>query len=291
MMLDWAFSFLLQLVIVILLWWVARRSANARMLWTLLAAGWTLNFLGNLAWGVHDVFANEALSVFTWIDGLYLARYALLFLAFLHYPTQVTNRRWVDLTAVVSAATAVVWLWPSRLALAYVEDTHLYILGGMLYPILDAALTYVALLAWVRVTNRSKNALGILSLAIAAYGVANWINFGVRVVSLETSPSLAALFWPLSDILTGVAALYALRQETSLPSTEARPTSQVWIFDKTPYLASILTVGLTVYDLVRSGEVDPVLIACAVATLGTAGFRRWGGQGGDAETAQRADLL
>jgi hypothetical protein len=54
------------------------------------------------------------------------------------------------------------------------------------------------------------NSVFILTLSMVAYGTANWINFGVRMVYLKTVSSAADLFWVVADVLMGLAALRAL---------------------------------------------------------------------------------
>jgi hypothetical protein len=206
MMLDVALAFLLKLVVVGLLGWAARQSADAQRFWALLAAAWTLNLSGDVIWGVYEMLSEESLPVFTWIDGLYIARYVLLFLALWRYSNRTDRRQWIGLLATVLAATAMTW-WGG---LESSDEGALFFLGKALYPILDAALVYAALVAWAHVpTVRLRNALSLFTLALVVYGIANWINF--RVAASGVSSGQADFFWPLSDVLTGLVVLYSAR--------------------------------------------------------------------------------
>jgi len=84
-------------------------------------------------------------------------------------------------------------------------------LSGVVYAVLDLGLIYVALAAWWREpAGGLRNALGLLSLALVAYGIANWLNFFGQAIPSDTAAYLAAFFWPLSDILTGAGVLHLL---------------------------------------------------------------------------------
>ena len=90
-------------------------------------------------------------------------------------------------------------------------------LGVAIYPILDAALVYTAWIRWRQdVATALKQAVLVLTLAMLVYGVANWINFGVRMVSLDAESAPATLAWALSDGLVVVAIVCFLRQRDEL---------------------------------------------------------------------------
>jgi hypothetical protein len=144
------------------------------------------------------------------VDGFYVARYGLLLAAFWRYPSRASQSRWWQLVSVLLVATFLTWLLLFRPNPQASEDSLLLFLGGALYPALDVVLLYAALGSRMRATGRMRDALTFLALALVVYGVANWINFGVRVASFEASSSLTGLFWPLSDILSGLGVLWAL---------------------------------------------------------------------------------
>jgi len=109
---------------------------------------------------------------------------------------------------VVLAATAIVWLVLFRPGLGAEEITPAHLvdfLTAACYPILDATILYAALWAWACARGDERSALLLLALAMVAYGAANWFNFR-SVLSLAPPSALPGLFWPLSDILAGVAA-------------------------------------------------------------------------------------
>jgi hypothetical protein len=274
LMLDYAASFLFNFVVTGTLWWASRQSeGDARSFWRWLAWGWMLNIAGNLAWAAHDFFVGESLAILSWIDGFYIARYLLVFWAFWRYPYRTMRARWVLYVTLLAAATALVWMMLFRPVMATVTQPLLYFFGGALYPIMDVVLVYVALTAWTySADDRMRTVLRWLVLAMAAYGVANWINFGVRSVSLDVSSLVAGLFWLLADVGTGVAALSATGRPAPVLTQSFASTSSttlVWI----PSLAAFLTMGLLVIDWIIRCTVDVMLLVCAVIAVAAAAYR------------------
>lgn len=221
MMLDALFGSLLIFVVVGLLWQAGRRSSGARAFWWLLAAGWGVGLLGNIAWGVYEVATGRDLPYLSAVDLMYLARYVLVFLAFWRYPRRVLPWRWAGAVAVALTATALIWFALFRPA-SGAEITPARLLDFLLaasYPVLDAMVLYAALWAWACAPGAERTALALLVLAMVAYGVANWLNFrsvlslAPPAVPLWAQPSL---FWPLSDILAGVAAGYVFWHQTGM---------------------------------------------------------------------------
>jgi hypothetical protein len=312
MMVDFAASFLLNVTVMGLLWYAARASvgrpaanvegrasvgrpsvnkgrcasvgrpaANVegandgdvalRRFWRALAIAWALNIAGNVAWGIHDVMTSEPLGIFTWIDGLYLARYALIGWALWHYPRE--PRCWTDVATVMLIATALIWATLFRVMLPSIpRRPALYFMGGALYPILDAALIYAALLTWLRLDARAwvRRAVGLFALAMLVYGAANWINFTVRAIALEASSQVAAFFWLLADGLTGGAAFliaeFGSLGDRSPPAGQGASTVR-WT-SYVPYIASVLVLGIMLVDWIVRSAPDWMLITCTVATIG-----------------------
>lgn len=216
MMLDVASSFLLNLVVTGLLWRASRQSTDAGLFWRLLAVGWGLNLVGNVAWGVYDAVTGGSLPPLSWLDVIYVTRYALVMVAFWRFAGQAAVRRWVGLIAFVLAAVAVTWLGLLRPPLASVAFTtpFLYDFAGVgIYILLDFALLYLALAAWTCAAGRWRGIIGLLTLAVTLYGAANLINVYIRLDLPETTAFLTGLLWPLSDALTGLAAVRALQWE------------------------------------------------------------------------------
>ena len=148
----------------------------------------------------------------------------------------------------------------------------LYFMGGALYPILDATLIYAALITWLRVEAGPwiKNAVALFALAMLLYGAANWINFTVRAIALDASSDLAALFWLLADVVTGLAAFLVAEFRAS-PVQSASPTGWPMSLRWTayvPYVASVLVLGIMITDWIRSRSLDWMLITCTIVTLG-----------------------
>lgn len=267
MMLDVGASFLLNLVVTGLLWHESHRSSEAKVFWRLLALGWGSNLLGNIAWGVYDMATGSSLPPLSWFDLLYLARYALV-MAALWRCVGRADRRWVTWVAFVVAAAAVAWLALFRPTLATV--THLPDFAGVaVYIVLDVGLLYLATLAWARAEQGWRLVTGLIALAVVFYSLANLINFSVRLGLPERTAFLTGLLWPLSDVLTGLAAVYALwRSPRGLAVEGPRELTGVL------YLSGAVTAGLAVGDLIaRRGQLDPVLVICAAIVLGLTAYR------------------
>jgi len=207
---DMGLSSLLGLWVAGLLGWAARRSQDAKLFWKLLCGAWIVALLGNVAWGAYEVLTGKTLPIFSLVDAFYVSRYGLLLAAFWRYPSRTNRNRWWQLVSVLLVATFLTWLLLFRPNPQAADDSLLIFLGGALYPALDVVLLYAALGSRMRATGRMRGALTFLALALVLYGVANWINFGVRVASFEASSSLTGFFWPLSDILSGLGALWVL---------------------------------------------------------------------------------
>lgn len=211
-MMDRALYFLLDLLLIVSLWWVARQSTGTGNFWTLMAAGWTSNLVGNTIWGVYNMRANKKLPTLSPVDVLYVARYILVLVAFWLYPTTMPTWQWASMigfTLVIAAAT-----WPRlfRPISKSTKDPLHYLLGRAIYPILDITIVCAAILSWTRAaTNDWRAITGLFIIGLAAYGVANWLNFRDRAASLAVLKNRAAFFWPLAAIFAGLATLCATR--------------------------------------------------------------------------------
>ncbi len=244
----------------------------ARGFWRALAIAWTLNIAGNIAWGVHDILTAERLGIFTWIDGIYLARYAMIGWALWHYPRE--PERWTDYAAVTLVATMCIWATLFRVMRPSIPQRPFwYFMGGALYPILDTALIYAALMAWLRIGAGAgiKRSMGLFALAMFVYGAANWINFTVRAIALDASSDWAAFFWLLADGFTGLAAFLVVvfRPVPEQKRGSGRSLSVRWTA-YIPYVASVLALGIMVVDWIVRAALDGVLIVCTIAILGIA---------------------
>jgi len=207
-----AAAFVLGLSVTALLWWTARQHRRDRLYWGLLAAGWTVGLVISVAWGVYQVAVGHALPGGAWFGELYVVRYCLVMAAFGRCLSPWTGRRWAGLAGIALLALAVTWcglLWPTwAVTKAPLSDLLTY----ALYPFLDVMV--VALAVWAArvegVAGSRQHAIGLLLLAMIAYGTADWINLLVRGASYDALSALPAFFWALSDMLAGLAALRAL---------------------------------------------------------------------------------
>jgi hypothetical protein len=207
MMLDTILAFLLGALVTGLLWWAAYQALHPRRLWTWLAAAWTVGLLLNVAWEIYELASGQLLPRISVIGSLYLVRYVLVLVAFWQGLDIPARRQWGRLLVVLVAATAVV-LAAFFLSAPASRWTALW-LAAAIYPVLDVGLLYLALEAWLQEpAGRLRKALGLVTLALIAYGAANWFNFFGQVLDLDPVTGLAALFWPLCDILIGIAVLY-----------------------------------------------------------------------------------
>ena len=150
---------------------------------------------------------------------------------------------------------------------------------GATYPILDAAPITLGLLAWAHAEqDRSRCAVGLVTLAMISYGAAKWLNFASPLSSAAAS-NLPGFFWPLSDVLASLAAWVVVWRRTPSVGITARQTALTRWVERVPCLAGLGTAGLTAGDLIlRGGRVDPVPIVCATIALGALGYRLWRGQ-------------
>ncbi len=211
MMLDTLFSFLLGLFVTALLWWKSAQEGPLALFWRLLASGWTIALVANVAWGVYELATGRTLPYISLLDVLYLARYALLFVAFIRVLGIPGGRQWLNLITVLAAAFALALGLYFASAPAAHQSSTLY-MAGAVYPILDMGLVYLALEGWMQSPDDLRRpVLGVLALALMSYGTANWLNAYGHLIEWTAISGLATLFWPISDILTAVAALDLLR--------------------------------------------------------------------------------
>ncbi len=208
-----AIGYPLNVVLIVALFWSAIRFKDARRFWGLLAAAWTVGFLGNVVWVIHDVVTGRVLPNFSPVDLFYLARYALVAMALWRAPRPLPRRRLLETLAVVALAMAAGWPTIFRPAWETTGRSWGHLIGGAIYPILDAGIIYLALIRWRTVEAPGyRAALAWLFWGLISYGVANWINFSSRVIAFESFVLGATIFWLLSDILTGAALVSYARQ-------------------------------------------------------------------------------
>ncbi|MBN1956541.1 MAG: hypothetical protein JW900_16040 [Anaerolineae bacterium] len=201
-----AVSFFFALVLTGLLWWIAYRDAVTRRFWGLLAAAWTVSIIANVGWGIYNAMGGEGQP--GWTDLFYLTRYLLVLLAFWLYPAPWSWRRWAELAIALLATALLLWLGFIRPIWATTPANDLvHVVGGAIYPALDVGLLYAAWYRWrTRPTIRWRNVMVGMLMALLAYSLANWVNYGMLITAPEAESILPDIFWFLSDVLTAIAA-------------------------------------------------------------------------------------
>lgn len=203
-------GYLFSLVVLALLWRKASRPSDARYFWTLLAAAWTLNLLGNIAWILHDVLTGNPLDTFSFVDLFYVLRYGVIGCALWLYPTSLARRDGLWVAGIMLAAILVAGGGYFDPAIAFRGEEGSGFLGLAMYMILDVG---IVTLAWLRVravqqSAWSRQALLLFSVMVS-YGIANTINLAEYVL-LRTSGGVPQnLFWILSDVLLLVLVISA----------------------------------------------------------------------------------
>jgi hypothetical protein len=193
-------SFFVSLLVVAGLWRAAAKAPENRPFWGLLALGFSLNLIADLAWGI--LFLIDPDLWLNWIDYLYVGRYLLVFLAFWRYPKPWHWQKWLATLACILWGLVLLWL---LVTLPVKHFDLAYARAGMIFPVLDAGILYAALFRWQTVKTRLKPALLWLGLAQFAYGMANWFNYSVRIKDPAADSLAALILWLLSSIFTGVA--------------------------------------------------------------------------------------
>lgn len=193
-------GYIFSLVVLVLLWRNAFRQSEARHVWQLLAAAWTLGMLGSIAWIVHDLVTGTELDTLSVIDLFYISRYVLLGCTLWLYPAPLPRRAAFWMGGTMLATGLVVWAVYFNPAMALRGGDWTGFLGLALYPVLDAG---ILALAWLRVRATQGSAWGrtafLLFCTMASYGVANTINLTEYVFS-RTGGVLQNVFWILTDV-------------------------------------------------------------------------------------------
>lgn len=221
-MVDIASGFLLTLVTLGTLWWTFTRASSLRHFWRLIAIAWTLNVLGNVAWGVYEMVTGASLGIFSWIDVLYLLRYGVILAAFALTPRPWERQTWVVLAGVTLILGIAVWFGLYRPLRSAFDTPLLHFLGGAFYPILDGALLFAAFQTWSALeTPVARQSVALLTVGLLTYGIANVFNFQARGVDPDATSLAAAIGWLLTDIFTGLGALHAstTSDRANIPST------------------------------------------------------------------------
>jgi hypothetical protein len=201
-------GYIFLLVILALLWRKALQPSDLRPFWRLLAAAWTMNLLGNIAWIVHDLVTGTELDTLSIVDVFYILRYVLIGYALWLYPRSLVRQSWLWVAGTMLMVGIIVWTVYYNPAMALRGGDWTGFLGLALYPVLDAG---IIALAWLRVRAAGDSAWSryaiLLFCATLSYGIANTINLSEYVFSLDSSGIVQNLFWTLTDILMLVMLL------------------------------------------------------------------------------------
>jgi len=201
-------SYFINLLVLIGLWWVTLKASDFRRLWRLLALAGTLGYIADLTWGA--IFALELDIWLDWIDYLYIARYVLVFLAFLIYPQLWGWRIWLGVLVSILVGWLLIWLLLARPAQ---NPDPSYVWAGMIFPVMDVGILFAAVYRWRASESVLQSTWMWLSLAMLSYGAANWFNYSVRVTNPDADSLPALILWPLSTILTAVAIWRFIKRE------------------------------------------------------------------------------
>lgn len=211
-------SFLLSLLVAGGLWWLTWRFPAARRFWGPLAAGETVALVASLGWGIYGVLGGEGQPA--WTDLCYVARYLLVFAAFWFFPAAAAGRRWLELLVAMAAAALVLWFGYIRPAVSAGYLARADGLGLLLYPTLDIGILYTVWMRWRSPQGPPRGTMPWLALAALAYAIANWINSGAMLASLEAETALPDVFWFLSTVFTAVAVWVCRSCREGFPTAE-----------------------------------------------------------------------
>lgn len=220
-LLDRALSFFISLMVTLVLWRSAHLQIYPRRFWAFLASAWFIGLLGNIAWALYEVLSGESLPRISLVGLFYVTRYLLIGLAYWRCLLVPRGRQWASLAVAMALAAAILVATlflsapPSRLSASAVV--------GVLYPVLDAGLIYIALQSWKREpSGPQRNTLGLVTLSMLAFGVANTLNLLGQTLEVDSLVILTGLFWPLSDVLTGAGVSHLV---LTTPPSERLPTT------------------------------------------------------------------
>jgi len=206
-----AVTFLIGLVVLVLLWWAARHPGEYRPFWTWVAAGWTINWLGSLAWGLYEAIAGKDLPLFSLIDAFYLGRYLLVGWAIWRFPQALPGRRLSSMALTMAAATLIAWMAFDQTQAVF-EQPVVYLLAVATYPVLDAGLLYALGLRFRGLNGTAhRKPFFWFAGAIVAYSAANWINYLGLIELWNSHTALKSILWLLCDVFVAVAAISYVR--------------------------------------------------------------------------------
>ncbi|MEW5873140.1 MAG: hypothetical protein AB1894_28025 [Chloroflexota bacterium] len=223
----YAVSFFFSLFLIGFLWWLAYRYPAGRRLWGWLAAGWSVNTLSSLIWGLYVMLVSEDIPGL--VDNLYVLRYVFVLLALWLYPAAWPWRRWAGILAAMLVAALVLWFGFVQPLQKISSQPFDYILAGTIFPLLDAGMLYAAWARWRDTTDQPVNTvMALIALSSLAYGIANWVNYRARAVVPDANPPVALIGWLLTDVFAALAGWWFVRQtqqqiQSSSASSGERP--------------------------------------------------------------------
>jgi hypothetical protein len=200
-------DYVLLLILLSALWVKVVRRQEIRAFWFLLASALTTNFLGNIAWILHDMTTDRPLGAFSFIDLFYVLRYVLVGFALWAYPLPLNRKAGVGAGFVTIVVNALIWMAYFPPAMKLHGGDWMGFLGLAMYPAFDAALI---MLAWFRLRSLQRkeqvNFFLFLFFSMLFYGIANILNLAEYIFLSSSSGVLPAIFWILADVFLLVIA-------------------------------------------------------------------------------------
>ncbi len=210
-------SSLISLLLTAWLWYLAARRPTERTFWALLASAWSINVFSSILWGVYMLLVSDEI-VPGITDLFYVLRYILFGLAIWLHPKRFQLRQLAEILAVMLAAGFILWFGLSQPLLAAASQNRDYILGGVIYPVLDAGAIWLVGQRWNSEQSAWKSVFGFLLLSSLAYGLANLVNYWARSLDTTADHLVALIAWLLTDILAILAAWRATKMGYPAPS-------------------------------------------------------------------------
>ena len=119
----------------------------------------------------------------------------------------------------VRFAFAIVWAIIVAFTAATVTPLTATLL--VLYPVFDVALIYMLTARWREMPVEPwRRTIFLLFLSALSYGVANGIQFCVRMASVDDSSNWATLFWSMTDVFMIAALVWFAHRRDDRPALQ-----------------------------------------------------------------------
>ncbi len=218
--------FLLNLIVIIILFFVAKKSfkygRRAFISWTLIALSQLVTILGNILWTIMYTELNK--SPFPSIaDLLYLSYYPLLILGILFLPVtriQETKKYQILLDTGIMILSAGLVLWAILIPLLEVHNVDVFsMLIYLSYLLMDIFILFVLfylLFDWFGQVK--KVPLLLLALSVAVLVITNAIYIYQFLYTVYIPGRFLDLGWLSSYFLTALAGISYINDKVTLPS-------------------------------------------------------------------------